>query len=62
MHLLDTNACIALLNGTSPALVDWLQRRPPSDTCLCSVVKAELLFGAHNTSSGCPRTAQGKNM
>jgi tRNA(fMet)-specific endonuclease VapC len=49
MHLLDTNACIALLNGTSPALAGWLQRRVPSDVCLCSVVKAELLFGAHNS-------------
>ena len=38
-----------MLNGTSPALAGWLRRRVPSDVCLCSVVKAELLFGAHNS-------------
>lgn len=50
MYLLDTNACIALLNGTSASLAEWLQRRPPSDVRLCSVVKAELLFGAHKSA------------
>lgn len=50
MYLLDTNACIALLNGTSAPLADWLRRRQPSDVCLCSVVKAELLFGAHHSA------------
>ncbi len=50
MHLLDTNACIAVLNGTSPALIDALRRHHPSEICLCSVVKAELLFGARRSS------------
>lgn len=50
MFLLDTNACIALLNGTAPELTQWLRERAPSDVCLCSVVKAELLFGAHNSA------------
>lgn len=46
MFLLDTNACIRILNNTSPVLVARLQQRPPSDLRLCSVVKSELLFGA----------------
>jgi len=50
MHLLDTNACIALLNDTSASLPEWLRRQPPSDVCVCSVVKAELLFGAHHSA------------
>ena len=49
MYLLDTNACIALLNGTSPPLVERLRGCTPSDVCLCSVVKAELIFGARHS-------------
>ena len=50
MHLLDTNACIALLNGTSAPLVERLRQRAPSEMRLCSVVKAELLFGARHSA------------
>jgi len=50
MHLLDTNACIALLNGTSAPLVERLRRCAPSEIRLCSVVKAELLFGARHST------------
>ena len=46
MYLLDTNACIQFLNGTSDALRSNFQKHTPSDIALCSVVKAELLFGA----------------
>lgn len=49
MWMLDTNACIALLNGTSAKLVEQLASRRPSEIRLCSVVKAELLFGAHKS-------------
>lgn len=49
MWLLDTNACIALLNGSSRPLADRLARQRPSQIRLCSVVKAELLFGARNS-------------
>lgn len=50
MYLLDTNACIRLLNGTSPALVARLRQESPADIALCSIVKAELLFGAHRSA------------
>ena len=42
MYLLDTNACIRILNGSSPAVAARLQATNPSDVRLCSVVKAEL--------------------
>ncbi len=49
MFLLDTNACIGLLNGTSEALAARLRARRPSDVLLCAVVKAELTFGAYRS-------------
>ena len=50
MFLLDTNACIHILNGSSKTLVDNLHAHDPSAIRLCSVVKAELLYGARNSS------------
>ncbi|MDX1417813.1 MAG: type II toxin-antitoxin system VapC family toxin [Candidatus Promineifilaceae bacterium] len=50
MYLLDTNACIAVLNGSSPPLVARLQQHNPVDILLCSVVKAELIYGAYQSS------------
>lgn len=47
--LLDANICIAFLNGREPRLRDQLLKRSPSEVALCSVVKAELLFGARNS-------------
>jgi tRNA(fMet)-specific endonuclease VapC len=47
--LLDTNACIRILNGTSPKLVERMRAHAPSQICLCSVVKAELLYGARRS-------------
>lgn len=49
-YLLDTNACIRILNGTSSSLVARLQREGPSVVKLSAVVKAELLFGARKSS------------
>jgi len=48
-YLLDTNACIEFLNGTSPSLIETMHAHSPSELALCSVVKAELLFGARNS-------------
>jgi tRNA(fMet)-specific endonuclease VapC len=50
MRLLDTNICIAYLNGTDPGVRDKLLALAPSEVCLCSVVKAELLFGARKSA------------
>jgi tRNA(fMet)-specific endonuclease VapC len=44
--LLDTNACIRYLNGRSPKLRANFDAADPADIRVCSVVKAELFFGA----------------
>lgn len=49
MYLLDTNICIAFLNGTDDAVRDRLTTLPPVEIGLCSVVKAELLYGARKS-------------
>ena len=50
MYLLDTNACIAVLNGSSQSLIARLQSHNPGDILLCSIVKAELIYGAYHSS------------
>jgi tRNA(fMet)-specific endonuclease VapC len=50
LFLLDTNACIRVLNGSSPAVAARLQGTNPSDVRLCAVVKAELLYGARKSA------------
>lgn len=45
-YLLDTNICIAFLNEADDALRRRLEETTPEDVKLCSVVKAELLYGA----------------
>lgn len=46
MFLLDTNVCIHLLNGQHSSIHDKFMQTTPSEIVLCSVVKAELIFGA----------------
>ena len=51
--LLDTSICVPLINRTgetSDPAVQRLLDRSPSSLYLCSVVKAELYFGARNSS------------
>lgn len=48
--LLDTNACIQVLNGTSERLVRHLRTHDPSEIKTCSVVRAELVFGAEKSA------------
>ena len=50
VYLLDTNACIRILNGSSATLVRRLQQAAPSSLRLCSVVKAELIYGARRSA------------
>lgn len=49
-YLLDTNACMRVLNDTSARLVERLRAEDPSNIRLCAVTKAELLYGAHHSS------------
>jgi tRNA(fMet)-specific endonuclease VapC len=45
VYLLDTNVCIGILKGNQ-AVVSRLARLSPVDIKICSVVKAELYYGA----------------
>ncbi|GMU53195.1 MAG: hypothetical protein AMXMBFR33_23410 [Candidatus Xenobia bacterium] len=48
-YLLDTNICIRFLNGTDSDLAKRLLDCPPDELFLCSIVKAELLYGARKS-------------
>jgi tRNA(fMet)-specific endonuclease VapC len=49
MYLLDTNACIRVLNNSSQKLIARLQSHSPLELYLCSVVKSELIYGARRS-------------
>ena len=49
MYLLDTNVCIHVLNERHPTLLRHFRETSPTDIALCSVVKAELLYGARRS-------------
>lgn len=49
MYLLDTNTSIHFLNGSSASIKQQLQNSTPNEIVLCSVVKAELLYGARHS-------------
>ena len=49
-YLLDTNACIGFMTGRAPGVLERLKALSPSDIAVCSVVKAELFYGAERTT------------
>ena len=49
--LLDTNVCIRYLNGRSEAIKRELLVRRREDIVMCSVVKAELCYGAFKSKN-----------
>ena len=49
-YLLDANTCIRLLNSGDEAVTRRYTACQPSDIVLCSVVKAELLYGARRSA------------
>ena len=49
MFLLDTNACIRMLNGSSTDLVRRFRSHSPADLRVSAVSRAELLFGARRS-------------
>jgi predicted nucleic acid-binding protein len=58
-YLLDTNACIGYLNGRAVDVRQRLESLPSNDVFVCSVVKAELFYGAMKSpdrpcSNACP--------
>jgi len=48
--LLDTNACVRLLNERSSPLARKLSLVPRENVALCSIVKAELYYGAYRST------------
>ncbi|MBU0567904.1 type II toxin-antitoxin system VapC family toxin [bacterium] len=50
-YLLDTNVCIQYLNGRSEGIRQQLSQKTPEKIVLCSVVKAELFYGALKSSN-----------
>jgi len=44
--LLDSNTCIRYLNQRSPLIIKKLHNTPERDIVVCSIVKAELFYGA----------------
>lgn len=49
-YLLDTNTCIKFLSGRSDSVRRHFETTAASDMVLCSVVKAELLYGAFKSA------------
>lgn len=45
-YLLDTNICIGILNDKEPELREKVRSLKKSDVAICSVIKAELFYGA----------------
>lgn len=51
-HLLDTNTCVNYLrHGTASKVATRLKLSPPGSVVLCSVVLAELLYGAWRSAN-----------
>jgi tRNA(fMet)-specific endonuclease VapC len=48
-YLLDTNVCIQLLNNKNACIIANLSKHHPSEIAVCSIVKAELLYGARRS-------------
>jgi len=48
--LLDTNACVRLLNERGSPLARKLSLVPRENVALCSIVKAELYYGAYRST------------
>ena len=45
-YLLDTNTCIRYLNGSSENIRNQFEQHNYNEIALCSIVKAELFYGA----------------
>lgn len=49
IYLLDSNVCIQYLNGRSEAIRERIQQTDANDIAVCSIVKAELFYGAQRS-------------
>ena len=50
-YLLDTNVCARYLNGKSPAVRERIRATNRDDIAVCSVIKAELFYGAMRSNN-----------
>ena len=51
IYLLDSNTCIGYLNGRAIGVLQRLQALPSEDVAVCSIVKAELFYGARRSNN-----------
>jgi tRNA(fMet)-specific endonuclease VapC len=58
MYLLDSNTCIQFLNGKSAHIQRQLRGTKPSDIKLCSIVKAEMWYGASRSKNAATTLAR----
>ncbi len=49
-YFLDTNICIYFLKGTHSSVKNLLMEKHPDDIRICSIVRAELLYGAEKSA------------
>lgn len=49
IYLLDTNVCIQYLNGRSNRIREKFNKIQPQEIAVCSIVKAELFYGARRS-------------
>jgi tRNA(fMet)-specific endonuclease VapC len=50
-YLLDTNTCIGYLNRRSASIIRRMDAESPEDVVVCSVTRAELIFGATKSNN-----------
>ena len=50
-YLLDTNTCIRYINGRAPKIRAKMQTVARAEIAVCSVVKAEMFYGAAKSSA-----------
>ena len=50
-YLLDTNVCIRYLTRRSEPIIRKLEVHPPDDIAVCSIVEAELYYGAMKSNN-----------
>lgn len=50
-YLLDSNACIEWLRQSNPKLIARIQKEDPVEIVICSVVLAELIYGAERSGA-----------
>ena len=62
MRLLDTSICIPLINGADAQMAQRLLAQPPGSVVLCSVVRAEFCFGAHDSARAAENRQESKTL